>query len=204
MAGTDKDPRQLLGEPAWEIARLFPDQGSWSEEEYLALTMNRLVELSHGAVEVLPMPTETHQAIVAFLFEALILFTRPQRRGKVVFAPFRVRLWPGKFREPDLSFMLSEHESRRHDEYWEGADLVMEVVSEDDRRRDLETKRREYAQAGIAEYWIVDPRERRITVLGLDGGTRYAERGSYGPGSRAESALLPGFAADVDAVLSAQ
>jgi Uma2 family endonuclease len=45
------------------------------------------------------------------------------------------------------------------DEYWEGADLVMEVVSshDEDRRRDLVVKREEYARAGIAEYWIVDP-----------------------------------------------
>lgn len=46
---------------------------------------------------------------------------------------------------------------RRQDAYWTGADLAVEVVSEDDPGRDLITKRLEYAQAGIPEYWIVDP-----------------------------------------------
>ena len=47
----------------------------------------------------------------------------------------------------------------------------MEVVSDDeeDRQRDLETKRQEYAQAGVAEYWIVDPKTETVTVLTLDG-----------------------------------
>ena len=55
----------------------------------------------------------------------------------------------------------------------DGADLAIEVVSEgaEARERDLETKRAEYARAGISEYWIVDPQESRITVLTLDGQT---------------------------------
>jgi len=64
------------------------------------------------------------------------------------------------------AIILTQHEarngpdSRRHNKYWEGADLVKEVVSgsEDDRQRDLVTKRREYAQAGIPEYWIKECR----------------------------------------------
>ncbi len=45
-----------------------------------------------------------------------------------------------------------------------GADLVVEVVSKNDPKRDLETKLREYAAAGIPEYWIVDPMEHSIEV----------------------------------------
>lgn len=48
-------------EPAWDIARIFPRQGTCSEEEYLALETNRLVECSHGHIEKLPMPTQSHQ-----------------------------------------------------------------------------------------------------------------------------------------------
>ena len=78
---------------------------------------------------------------------------------------------------------------------------MIEVVSED-RSRDLETKRSEYARAGIPEYWIVDPKFARIIVLVLDG-TSYAVRGEFGPGDRATSVLLPGFEVDVTAALAA-
>lgn len=191
-------------EPAWEIARLFPAQGFWTEPEYFALSRaNRLVEYSHGIVEVLPMPTTSHQLITFFLCRILEAFATARGLGTVVPAPLRVRLWPGKFREPDVVFMLAEHGERVGEEYWDGADLVMEVVSDDDRRRDLEIKRFEYARAEIPEYWIVDPREQTVTVLVLRE-QGYQVAGVFARGDEAESTLLEGFGAAVDQVFAAR
>jgi len=188
-------------EPAWEIAHLFPEQGNWSEAEYLALSGNRLVEFSGGCVEVLSMPTWTHQRIVRLLFELFNAFVRGRNLGEVIFAPMAVRLWEGKIREPDLAFLSSARRGDIHEPYWNGADLVVEVVSNDDRRRDLETKRFEYARAGISEYWIVDPHERRITVLKLSG-DQYEVHGAFRAGQQATSALLDGFSVDVTPVFA--
>ena len=195
-------PRQ--SGPAWEIARLFPDQGAWDEEDYLALETNHLVEFTDGCIEVLPMPKTSHQLIVAFLHGLLLGFVNERELGTVVFAPLRVRLRKNKYREPDVVFMLAEHEDRVREEYWEGADLVVEVVSPDpeSQERDWKRKRRDYAMAGIPEYWIVDPQEKKVQVLKLSG-KGYVVHGEYGPGERAESALLAGFAADVGAVFAA-
>jgi Uma2 family endonuclease len=194
------------GQPelTWEIAHLFPAQGDWSEEEYLALGGNRLVEFSDGFVEVLPVPTTSHQLLVACLYGLLLAFASARDLGTVLFAPLRVRLWRGKFREPDVVFMLKAHASRINEEFWDRADLVMEMVSDDDedRRRDLQTKRREYARAAIPEYWIVDPRDGRITVLRL-AGKRYVVHGEFAKGTVATSHLLPGFGVDVSAALKA-
>src|SRR5262249_56746478 len=88
----------------------------------------------------------------------------------------------------------------------EGADLAIEVVSEgeENRQRDLKSKRQEYAHAGIAEYWIVDPENRQITVLTLDTANKiYREHGVFGRGSKATSVLLSGFEVDVTAVFAA-
>ena len=60
----------------------------------------------------------------------------------------------------------------------------------------------ETARAGISEYWIVDPQKRRILVLVLRDKT-YRQHGSFGPGSRAASALLEGFSVSVDDVFAA-
>ena len=62
------------GEPAWEIARLFPVQGMWSESDYFELQTDRGVEFSHGFVEILPMPTILHQRIAGFVYDALRAF----------------------------------------------------------------------------------------------------------------------------------
>lgn len=196
------DPGLDLAEPTWDVARLFPAQGTWSEEEYLELNGNRLLEFSHGYLEVLVMPTTSHQFIALFLYRALDSFVRLGALGFVLAAPLRVRLWSGKFREPDVVFMAKAHAGRIGEQFWEGADLAMEVVSTDDRRRDLETKRFEYARAGIPEYWIIDPLLGTITVLRLEGDT-YAVHGEFPKGGKATSALLPGFAVDVAEVFAA-
>src|SRR5262249_51528821 len=146
------------------------------------------------------MPTMSHQLIAMFLCAQLFGVVGAGRLGTVLLAPFRVRLWPGKYREPDVVFMRGENESRCGESFWDGADLVMEVVSEDDRRRDLETKRTEYAQAGIPEYWVVDPQQETITVLCLESDS-YREHGVFPRGTRATSVLLPDFAVAVDEVM---
>jgi Uma2 family endonuclease len=199
LAGT---PQQAsIGEPTWEVAKLFPNQGAWSEGEYLALNGNYLIEFSDGCLEVLPMPTTSHQMMVLFLHAALAAFVAPRKMGLALVAPLRVRLWSAKYREPDVVFMLAENLNRSGEEFWEGADLVMEVVSDHDRRRDLEIKRSEYAEAGIPEYWIVDPQQSLVTVLRLDG-AHYAVHGAFSPGAMATSALLAGFEVDVAALFA--
>jgi Uma2 family endonuclease len=192
---------EQAGAPVWEIAHLFPNQGEWSEEDYLALDTNRLVEYSHGYLEVLPMPTPAHQFIVLHLYRLLWSFIKS---GQLLVAPVRVKLWAGKFREPDIVYIAAENQVRIEAKYLNGADLVMEVVSQEseDRRRDLVTKRKEYALAAIPEYWIVDALEQRITVLRLDD-EEYVVHGEFKAGEEASSALLEGFMVDVTAVLNA-
>ena len=179
-----------------EVAQLFPAQGHWSEEEYLALETNHLTEFSNGRMEVLPLPTFSHQKLVARLYRLLLGFVEERGLGVVMFAPLRIQLGQGKFREPDLVFMAAEHADRLGEQFWQGADLVMEIVSPNDPERDKVTKRREYAQAGIPEYWIVDPTDASITVLTLHG-QEYALKGNFVAGQTAPSVLLDGFKVDV-------
>ena len=178
-------------EPAWDVALLFPSQGDWSEEEYLALGTSRLVELADGRLEVLPMPTVLHQLLVKFLYGRLEAFVSARKLGLVLFAPLPVRLRPRKFREPDVVFLRPGRVMDLKGQP-DGADLVIEVLGEgeENRERDLTTKPEEYAAAGISEYWIVDPEQSRITILVLQGSS-YREHGVFGPGQTATSVLLP-------------
>ncbi len=182
----------------------LPPQGGWSEEEYPWLTdrLRRLVEFDAGYVDVLPMPTDEHQGISAFLFLAFSEYLR-QRGGVVRSAPLRLRLPDGRIREPDLLLLRDADDSRCQNRYWQWADLVLEIVSPDKPERDLVEKRREYEQAGIPEYWIVNPLDRTVVVLRLREG-RYAEHGVFGRGERATSPLLAGFAVEVDATFAAR
>ena len=185
------------------LCEVLPPQGAWSDDAYLWLTdhSNRLIEFTDGYVQELPMPTFTHQAVLAFLYDLFRAYLKP-RGGVVMFAALRVRIRAGNFREPDLLLLRDRADTRCQDRYWLGADLVAEVISPDNPDRDLVEKRADYAEAGIPEYWIVDPRDETIRVLTLQGAA-YVEHGEYVRGNTATSPLLAGFAAEVSAVFDA-
>ena len=182
----------------------MPPQGCWSDEQYLWLTdrSRRLVEFTDGRVEELPMPTIAHQVILSFLNDLFKTYLKP-RGGIVLFAGLRVRIREGKYREPDLAALRDRSDPRNQPRFWLGADLAVEVVSPDDPARDLVTKRADYAEAGIPEYWIADPRFETVTVLTLTEGA-YVEHGVFARGDTATSPRLglDGFAADVTAPCS--
>ena len=123
--------------------------------------------------------------------------------GIVRFAPLRVQVRAGKYRAPDLLLLLDANDPRRQDEFWLGADLVIEIVSVDKPKRDTEEKPRDYAEAHIPEYWIVNPLDETVTVLTLVGDS-YAERGVFRRGEQAKSVLLQGFTVEVSKALDAR
>lgn len=149
------------------------------------------------------MPTWLHARLGFVLAMLLDDFARPTRLGLAAPAPLYVRLWEGEIRQPDVVFCFTEniHDRRK---IQNGADLAIEVVSEgkENRDRDLPKKRQLYAQAGIREYWIVDPQERTISVLALEGDS-YRTVGEYKEADQATSLLLPGFSVGVREVFAA-
>ena len=179
-------------------------QGLWTEEQYLKLTdqSNHLIEFSDGYIEVLPMPTKYHQSISRFLFLALLSVVQ-RINGDVFYAPLRVQVRLGKFREPDLLLVLDKDDTRAQNQFWLGADLVVEIVSADNPERDTVDKVADYAEARIPEYWIVNPLDETITVLTLNGDA-YAQHGVFRRGETATSTLLADFGVQVDAVFDVQ
>lgn len=178
-------------------------QGSWLDADYLWLTdrSRHLVELTDGYLEVLPMPTRAHQRMLAFLYSAFQAFLKPTG-GEALFAPLRLRIRFGKFREPDLLAVRDARDARSGDQFWTGADVVLEVVSPDNPERDHVHKRQDYAEASIPEYWIVDSATETIRVLKLEPGG-YVELAVCGREDKAASLAFPGLAIDVGAVFDA-
>ena len=190
-----------IGQPAWRMALLFPSQGSWTEQEYLALDAGRQIEFDRGCVEVLDLPTKEHQRMVRFLFLLMNAFVTSRRLGEVFFAPLPVRLWKEKYREPDLIFIKQGRDDVG--KYPNGADLIIEIVSDSpsDRKRDLETKVGEYEMAGIQEYWVVDPQQTILYVHRLVQ-SKYVVK-TFIRGQSAHSRVLEGFSVDIAELLDA-
>ena len=108
---------------------LAPIQGLWTQAQYLRLTdhSRQLLEFTDGRLETLPTPTRRHQAISRCLLLAWLPVVQAMG-GELFYAPLRLRIREGKFREPDL-LLRDAKDPRNQDDYWRGADVVAEIVS---------------------------------------------------------------------------
>src|SRR5438876_10458171 len=97
-----------------ELAYELLSEQVWSEEAYLVFSeaFNRPIELSDGRLIILPMPSLTHQRILRQFVELAQAWLGKTERGEILFAAHPIRLWPGKYREPDAMIWLNEHKGR--------------------------------------------------------------------------------------------
>ena len=137
-------------------------------DEYLAWSPEGgLTEWVNGEGVHYVSATKYHQGVIVFLIQLLGLFVSKRKLGKVCAAPYAMRGTPGgNTREPDVFFVGKDRLHLMRDNYFDGsADLVIEVVSDDSVTRDRVEKFDEYQEAGVKEYWIIDPRPGRNRAL---------------------------------------
>jgi Uma2 family endonuclease len=144
-------------------------------EEFLAWEDDRWAEWVDGKVIRMAAVTFGHQEIVGFLWRLLGLYVEEHDLGVVSTAPYAMHL-PARqrVREPDLLFVSRVRMDRLRDLYLEGAaDVVVEVVSPDSRRRDRIDKVLDYEAEGVREYWLIDPARRQAELRRLEEDGRY-------------------------------
>ncbi len=194
------EPAYPLILPEREDGGAWPIQGDWTYEDYLRLPDDRnRYEVIRGYLYVTPPPIYDHQYALGEAYLGLTTFVRDRALGVVLMAPFAIRL-PyriGDPVEPDLLFIRSENQPRPGDKYFQGVpDLVVEVLSPSTRRVDLRIKLAAYRDAGIPEYWVIDPYARTMVVYRLETG-EYVELCRGGVGETVLSAVLPGLQVEV-------
>lgn len=158
------------------------------------LDEDQWAEWVEGRIVTLSPASEAHQELKGFLVTLLRRFVRRRKLGRVLDAPFQVKLGPElPGREPDILFVRAERVHLFRSRYFDGApDVVVEIVSPDSRVRDRGEKFYEYEAAGVREYWLVDPDRQQAEFYRLD------ERGRYRmvvPDSQGifRSEAVPGF-----------
>jgi Uma2 family endonuclease len=162
---------------------------AWSDEDTHAEWVN-------GEVLVYMPPVTNHQRLVLFLSAVIYDYVELFLLGEVLTAPFEMRHLPGRSsREPDLLFIARENLSRLTPERLEGpADLVVEILSPSSAFRDRVEKFKEYQEAGIPEYWTIDPdpAHRQAAFYQRSAAGKYQE-GPLDAEGRYHSLALPGF-----------
>ena len=153
---------------------------------------NLPVELWNGEIIRSPAPHPNHQEITLNFAYALKEFAAHEKLGKVYASPVDVVLTPRRVVQPDVLFISKARLGIVKNCIDGVPDLAMEVISEHSWQRDRIEKKALYEQAGLPEYWIVDPDSETIEVFALAGGV-YALHSRANRSQKAKSKLLPGF-----------
>jgi Uma2 family endonuclease len=183
-----------------DITQDWPEQGEWTYEDWLNLPSDGyLYEVIEGVLHMSPPPSIEHQRASLRLVRKMADYADAKQLGEVLEAPVGVRL-PGHS-TPVLPDALYIHADQLHiigKQYVEGVpDLIVEILSPGNWFYDRRDKLELYQEAGVAEYWIVDPRTRTVEIYQLDE-QEYLLTDKYGSGKTAVSQALTGFTIAVD------
>jgi Uma2 family endonuclease len=145
--------------------------GPWTWTDFVALDEADRRELIEGDLVEVEVPTDIHQYIVTLLAFFLTAWARPRRAGFALVSGYKVRIGERRGVMPDVQFYRAGNQAVRGRQALESGhpDLVIEVLSENSARYDRVTKLGYYAAIGVPEYWVVDPRERTLERLVLNG-----------------------------------
>jgi Uma2 family endonuclease len=181
--------------PRPPLTKEWPEQGQWAYEDWARLPDDGTrYEVIDGVLYMAPPPSTAHQSTSNRLSNVMTNHADNHRLGHVFTAPIGVRLPDHPVPvQPDILFIRAEREGIIGGQYVEGApDLVVEILSPSNWSYDREEKFRLYEEAGVPEYWIVDPRIKSVEVFVLEA-DEYVLLGKWGAGETAASRVLAGF-----------
>lgn len=188
---------------ATQTVRL-PAEGMWTYEDYALLPDDgKRYEVIRGELYVSAAPRPLHQRVITRLSYFLEGFLGNSDIGTAYVAPIDVIL-PEKLGDPvqpDIVAIRRENLRIIDELNIQGApDLVVEVLSPSNPAHDRKLKYDLYADAGVQEYWIIDPHSRTVEIHVLRGET-YGQHGKWRDGEVASSATLDGFAVPVREII---
>jgi len=177
--------------------------------DYLKWQFLDRVELLKGfVVKMSPAPNMRHQRIVGDLFFELKLFLKKQH-CQVFPAPFDVRLpLPSKnvtplkvdtVVQPDITVVCDLSKLDKQG-CTEAPDLVVEILSPGNSKKEMSDKFELYQNAGIPEYWLVDPERETIVIYQLGDDQQYFTKQPFTSDDILKSPLLEGLKIDLNEI----
>ncbi|MFL5382266.1 MAG: Uma2 family endonuclease, partial [Longimicrobiaceae bacterium] len=139
----------------------------WTYDEFARLPNDgNRYEVIGGEVFMTPAaPTPFHQEITGRLSDLLRPFVKQHGLGRALSGPIDILFGEGDYLEPDFIFVRQERVGLFTKRGFEGApDLVIEIISTGTMARDRGLKRQRYALFGVAEYWVIDPKAKRVEI----------------------------------------
>jgi Uma2 family endonuclease len=179
-----------------------------SYEEFMEINEKSMLrmELINGEIYLLPSPNIMHQEILGRLY---LLFTDyfKVKKSRVFLAPFDVHLIKKEMKTPDVvqpDVLVAcdlENNVTEQGRYMGTPDLVVEILSDSTRNKDMIDKLNSYMLSRVKEYWIVDPKQETVIIYSFENNEierlRVFERGAV-----AQSVIFDGLSADINNLFS--
>ena len=173
-------------------------------QQYLDLPeMKARYSIVDGELVMAAAPTTEHQRCILELALKLTPVVRERRLGEVFIAPIDIviRRDPLRTRQPDLLFISNARRYIIGRQVIEGGpDLVIEILSPSNTRRELEEKLRDYQSINVREAWIIATQGQTVEVLQLSAGS-IERSGLYGLGDLIVSHVLSELQLRVNEIL---
>lgn len=151
----------------------MPEDRVYTVRDIEALPEGERAELIDGKMYMMATPALTHQELLMWLSATIWNYIRDKRETcKVLPAPFAVYIKDDEhnYVEPDVTVICDM--DKLDEKGCHGApDWAIEIVSPSSKTMDYIRKCALYEQAGVREYWIVDPEERSVLVYSFEHGT---------------------------------
>lgn len=181
--------------------------GNYTYADYLKWTMDEMVEIIKGRVYKLSAPKRVHQTISIRISSKIFNLLEGQK-CKVYSAPFDVRL-PVKSRKNEDIFTVVQPDicvicdpTKLDDAGCIGApDLIIEILSKGNNKKELQNKYEVYEEFGVKEYWVIEPESQTMLVYTLVNG-KYQPSKLLTLGDEIITPILPGFLLKLDDVFA--
>ena len=197
-----EDREQLVEEPDPSITYTYADYLQWRFKERLELIKGHIYKMS-------PAPATKHQIATGNVFGELRTFLK-KKKCKVFVAPFDVRL-PRKNKtkdnevttvvQPDICVICDE--AKIDTRGCCGApDLVIEILSPGNSSHEVKRKFQVYEEAGVKEYWVVNPETENVVVFILNDEGKFEGLKMYAGDDTLSSTVISGFKINVNEIFS--
>lgn len=186
------------------IAAHFPKDYAWNYstlQTYFPQNLQLSVQIIHNQLFIMPAPSFYHQQLSEELGFQLSSFIRKHQLGKLVYAPTDVILDENNVVQPDIIFLaLSKYPQISEQGIQGSPDLVVEIWSPANKKKERNLKHELYASKGVTEYWQIFPKKKKVTVEVLNEAQEYELFSSAKETGLVQSKILEGFEVEVSSL----
>jgi Uma2 family endonuclease len=186
-----------------KVEEPLSEYGHYTYADYLTWQMDEMVELIKGKIfKQAAAPRVNHQRVLAMVFNTIYNFLKGQK-CEAFCAPFDVRLPVKSKRNEDIDTVVQPDicvicDSEKIDEFGciGAPDLIIEILSPGNNRKEIQNKYEVYEESGVQEYWVIHPNECTLMIYTLIEG-KYLPSKLFTIGEIVESKVISDFKLDL-------